>query len=528
MTIRAKLTLLYSGLLAIIIVVFGVLVFAVNRWVLVSSVDRTLADTADKIWKNSRVEEIREFGDVSQIVIFLPRDLDFFAASGVVVQVWGLDGDEPHLLRASSDLGAYSAPLDPNALTSAAYGTLPLDSGVGSYYNTVRVNNGDWRVLTLPYEVRGWRVAIQAATSFEAINAASSGLVVIMLVTISTALVGSMIIGMMLTNRVLEPIQNITITAAQITAADDLKTRLTWTGPNDELGQLVSVFNATMERLEHLFTVQQRFVADVSHELRTPLTAIRGHFDLIKRYGMDPDSLEAIEAEISRMSRLVTDLLMLARADYGGLHLNKQPVDLDVLVEETVREARMLAGERMLQIGIGDFIPVQVQGDPDRLKQLLLNLVGNAIKFTPDGGKITVSLSRTDTQAVVDVVDTGIGISPEDQKRIFDRFYQADSSRARETGEGAGLGLSIAQWIVEAHGGHIEVTSAPNQGSKFTVQLPHSEPVQGGIHSAVTRPRLNILRRGSPPQGGGYSGGGHSSGGHSAAGHVSDTTLLKP
>ncbi|MBL8132240.1 MAG: HAMP domain-containing histidine kinase [Anaerolineae bacterium] len=501
MTIRARLTLLYSGLLAIIIVVFGVLVFAVNRWVLVSSVDSTLADTADLIWKNSRAEEIREFGDVSQIVIFLPRDLDFFAASAVVVQVWGLDGDTPRLMRASSDLGAYSEPLDAGSLQGAMDGTLPVVGGVGSHYNTVRVNNGDWRVLTLPYEVRGWRIAIQAATSFEAVNAASSGLLVIMVVTISTALVGSMIIGMMLTNRVLKPIQDITQTAAQITAADDLKTRLAWNGPNDELGQLVSVFNATMGRLEHLFSVQQRFVADVSHELRTPLTAIRGHFDLIKRYGMDPESLEAIEAEISRMSRLVTDLLMLARADYGGLHLNKQPVDLDVLVEETVRETRMLASERVLRIGIGEFIPVQVQGDPDRLKQLLLNLVGNAIKFTPDGGSITLNLGRTATQAVIEVEDTGIGIAPEDLKRIFDRFYQADSSRARETGEGSGLGLSIAHWIVDAHGGRIEVSSKPNEGSKFTVFIPHAEPALENIHSAVTRPRLAILRRGGQSQG---------------------------
>ncbi|MCK6578335.1 MAG: HAMP domain-containing histidine kinase [Anaerolineae bacterium] len=501
MTIRVRLTLLYSGLLAIIIIVFGVLVFAVNRWVLVSSVDSTLADTADQIWKNSRTEEIREFGDVSQIVIFLPRDLDFFAASAVVVQVWGLDSDTPRLLWASSDLGAYSAPLDAGSLQGAMDGTLPVVGGVGSYYNTVRVNSGDWRVLTLPYEVRGWRIAIQAATSFEAVNAASSGLLVIMVVTISTALVGSMIIGMMLTNRVLKPIQDITQAAAQITAADDLKTRLTWTGPNDELGQLVSVFNATMGRLEDLFSVQQRFVADVSHELRTPLTAIRGHFDLIKRYGMDPDSLEAIETEISRMSRLVTDLLMLARADYGGLPLNKQPVDLDVLVEETVREARMLASARVLRIGIGEFTPVQVQGDPDRLKQLMLNLVGNAIKFTPDGGRITLNLGRTATQAVIEVEDTGIGIAPEDLKRIFDRFYQADDSRARETGEGAGLGLSIAHWIVEAHGGRIEVGSKPNQGSKFTVFIPHAESALENIHSAVTRPRLAILRRGGQSQG---------------------------
>src|SRR5690606_28611140 len=126
-------------------------------------------------------------------------------------------------------------------------------------------------------------------------------------------------------------------------AADDLKTRLDYHGPKDEIGRLVHVFNQMMQRLESLFSVQQRFVADVSHELRTPLTAIRGHVDLIKRYDMDPDSLEAIESEAERMSRMVGDLLLLAPADYGGLALNLEPLDLDVIVSEVFREARVLA-----------------------------------------------------------------------------------------------------------------------------------------------------------------------------------------
>ncbi len=501
MTIRSKLILLYSGLLAVIIIVFGVMVFAVNRWVLVTSVDNTLAETADQVWKNSRAEEVRAFGEVSQIAIFLPRDLDFFAASGVVVQVWQLDNDgvegtAPRLLQASTDLSTYSASLDEQALTVAAQGQSLSDGQVGNFYNTVHVNNRDWRVLTLPYEVRGWRIAIQAATSFDAVNSASQGLLVIMVVTTSIALVGSMLLGALLTDRVLMPIEAITRSAAQITAANDLKTRLDWDGPPDELGQLVSVFNATMERLEHLFSVQQRFVADVSHELRTPLTAIRGNFDLIKRYGMDAESLEAIEVEIARMSRLVNDLLLLARADYGGLHLNIQRFYLDTLVEEVLREARTLATERQLTIRMGDFTPVLVDADPDRVKQVLLNLASNAIKFTPDGGSITLSLTRTLTHAQIEVSDTGVGIEDENLRRIFDRFYQEDEARTRDTGEGAGLGLSIAHSIVEAHHGRIEVTSTLGKGTRFTVLLPHAETAQHSANTAVTRPRLAILRRG--------------------------------
>lgn len=499
MTIRNKLTLLYSGLLAIIIVLFGISMFAVTRWVLVSSVDNTLAETADQIWRNSRAEEIREFGGPSRIMIFLPRDLDFFRASGVVVQVWQLGASDPQLVRSSSNLGVYENPIDANALELEQERFAGGDDSLNSLYTTVNVNSGEWRVLTLPYDIRSWRVVIQAATSFEAVNQASQGLLVIIVVASGVALIGSVLLGWALANRVLKPIEDITRSAEQITAADDLKTRLAWNGPMDEMGRLVSVFNRAMERLEHLFSVQQRFVADVSHELRTPLTAIRGNIDLIKRYGVDDESLDAVESEVGRMSRLVNDLLLLARADNGELKLNVTELDLDIIVGETYREARILTQDRDLKVTVVDFEPVRINGDADRLKQLLSNLVGNAIKFTPDGGQITLSLRKTERDAVLQVQDTGLGIEPGHLQRIFDRFYQADASRVRLAGgEGAGLGLSIAQWIAEAHGGKIRVESAVGEGTTFTVSIPHVEEPDKVLSEAVTRPRLSIIRR-SPP-----------------------------
>ena len=210
--------------------------------------------------------------------------------------------------------------------------------------------------------------------------------------------------------------------------------------------------------------------------------------------------MEAIESETARMSRMVNDLLLLAKADYGGLTLSLREVDLDELVTEVYRSARGLIKERDLKIAIGDYEPVRVQGDPDRLTQLLLNLISNAIKFTPDGGEITINLRRTSTEAVLEVSDTGIGIDEDDQKRVFDRLYQADSSRARGDGMGrgggVGLGLSIAKWIAEAHHGRITVQSAVGAGTTFTVYLPLLEPApQGTRHDAVTRPRLGLGRR---------------------------------
>jgi heavy metal sensor kinase len=366
-----------------------------------------------------------------------------------------------------------------------------LDSG----YSTVRLT-GDWRVLTLPFEYRGWRVAIQAAAPFEAVNLASQALLVMIAAATSIGLIGSMALGLWLTSRVLKPIDDITRSAARITSSADLKTRLEWNGPMDELGRLVDVFNKAMARLEQLFNVQQRFVADVSHELRTPLTAINGNIELIRRYGMDDASLEAIESEAKRMSRMVNDLLLLARADNGELKLNLEEIDLDIVVGEAYREARILAKDRDLKVTVVDFEPVRIKGDGDRLKQLLSNLLSNAIKFTPDGGQILINLRKTEHDAIIQVQDTGIGIAEEDARRIFDRFYQADASRVKLiSGEGAGLGLSIAQWIAQAHGGKIAVESHLGEGTTFTVTLPHIEEPERVLSAAVTRPRLSIIRR---------------------------------
>ncbi len=508
MTIRSKLILWYSGLLAIIIIVFSVSMFAVSRWVLVNSVDATLAETADQVLKNSRAEEVREFDVPARIVVFLPRQLDLFRASGVVVQVWQISGS-PLLLNASTDIANYDQPLDPLAFEretaryalgeSATAAQLALNDI--NLYTTVRIEDGSWRVYTLSYEIRGWRVLIQAAASFDTVDSASQGLLIMIVVSATLALSGSVLIGSFIAERVVKPIDAIASAAVKITAADDLKNRLQWSGPNDEMGRLVSVYNAMIARLEHLFSVQQRFVADVSHELRTPLTAIKGNFELIQRYGIDPESLDAIHSEVTRMERLVNDLLLLARADYGGLDLHREPLEMDEVLSEAYREAKILAKDRDLKITISAFEPVRVSADASRIGQLLSNLISNAIKFTPDGGAITLSLSKTPQNAVIEVSDTGIGMQPDDLKRIFDRFYQADASRVRFSGgEGVGLGLSIAKWIVDAHRGQIEVSSEYGAGTTFRVLLPHMEEPDKILATAVTRPRLSIIRRNSPHQ----------------------------
>lgn len=463
MTIRTKLTLLYGGLLAIVVVVVGVASLRAFRWAMIDSIDRTLEETATQIINSSLAFPLMEFGPQTGVRMVI-GDLDIFRASGVFVQLWQIkDKAEPEFQGAAGGPLGYREPLDRSAL------------GTGErYYNNVVINGTEWRVLTTPAYVRKRLIAnVQAAMSLETVNGTSSRLLQIIAVSTAAALVVVVILSLWFVQRALKPIREITQAAARIAHTDDLTTRLTWVGPADELGRMVSVFNHMMERLAHLFSVQQRFVADVSHELRTPLTAIRGNLDIIKRYGVDSDSLDAITSEAERMSRMVDDLLLLARADYGGLTLDLHPLDLDTTISEVYQQARILAQASGLTVSMAFFEPVRINGNADRIKQLVFNLVGNAIKYTAEGGEISLGLRAEEDRAIIQVKDTGIGISPEHRERIFDRFYQVDPSRAAKDGvRGAGLGLAIARWIVEAHGGTIAVESEVGQGSTFTITLP--------------------------------------------------------
>jgi heavy metal sensor kinase len=487
MTIRTKLILWYSGLLATLILAFGTGVFAVTRWTLVNAIDSTLEETAQQVIRNSIAFPISQFGGEQTIIVDLPP-LDIFRASGVLVQVWkNVTEEEPRLADWSANLGDYRRPLDQRMLGTET----PV-------YTTMVINGAEFRVLTTPVIVAAQGQLfgnVQVAASLEAVSAAMDKLLGMMLISGGLAILGSVLFGMWLSSRTLKPIEAITEAADHIATANDLNTRLPWDGPMDELGRLVSVFNHMMDRLEQLFTAQQRFVADVSHELRTPLTAVRGNLDLIRRYGMDPPSLEAVESEVDRMSRMVSDLLLLARADSGGVTLDLMTLDLDTVVTEIYREAQVLAKDRDLKIVMARFEPARIQGNPDRIKQLLLNLVSNAIKFTPDGGQVTLSLWQDEGEAVVQVSDTGVGIGPEDLEHIFDRFYQADSSRTRkDINSGSGLGLSIAKWIAEAHGGTLAAESELGQGTTFTLRVPLMEtlPVEEDVEESGSR--LDIVR----------------------------------
>jgi signal transduction histidine kinase len=264
-------------------------------------------------------------------------------------------------------------------------------------------------------------------------------------------------------------------------------------GTGSEVGALARVFNEMIERIETAFSQQRRFLADTSHELRNPLTVIRGNLGLL-RQDVDADNrviaaLEA-EAEAARMSRLVDSLLLLARAD-AGQEVQHSPVRLDELVDQVVTRARTVADGRQLRLA--GRAPATVRGDYDRLTQVLWNLVENALRYTPRGKAIELSLQRVGRKAVLVVADEGVGIAPEHLPHIFERFYRVDKARSRQSG-GSGLGLAIVDYLVRTHGGTIEVTSVPGQGTRFTIRLPLADEAP----AAAGRPRRRRPARPTP------------------------------
>jgi len=456
LTLRFRLTLWYSAVLAVIIILFGLVVYGLTAFTLLSQVDNSLSQTAKDIINTSQMRR-----QLDVLFLLIPQqEVNRFSASRVYVQVWRANGT---WVANSENLGDYKASLDPAGLTRTH----------GSSGDVV-IDNARLRVVTEPIVTTNGQLLgyVQAASSLDQVDLAKNALLLVLVTGGLAAVLLAAMVGWLSANRALRPLDTITQTALQITRADDLSRRIPLAGvPQDEVGRLAQAFNDTLERLERLFNAQRRFLADVSHELRTPLTTIRGNVDLLRRMGgADATSLDAIQSEAERMSRLVGDLLLLAQSDAGTLPLARNPVELDTLLLEVFREAQVLAGGVVLQIGEID--QAVVNGDRDRLKQLLLNLVSNAIKFTPEGGRVTLGLARTaGNWARLVVTDTGVGIPPAELPFIFERFYRIDKARTRAAG-GAGLGLAIAQRIAQVHGGRIEASSAGAGGSTFCVWLP--------------------------------------------------------
>lgn len=478
---RVRLTAWYAALFVIVLIALGVAVEGLARNRLMEDVDNRLESTAADI--GSVIERNLETWSFSTEPIrfedIVPT-LGSFASRGLLIQIADPGGD---IVRGSEY--APAAPLVPeeDEPTSA------------SRFITTQWSGDELRAVHYPLTVTDrsgirWYIgAVIVGERLTTMNETLRSLRQVLLVSSALGLALALAGGWVLAGRALRPVDRVTAAAASIATGDgtarSLAQRLPVPPTNDELSRLSATFNAMLDRLQASFRAQERFVADASHELRTPLTAIRGNVDVLSRQAQLPgrhlaaadlvSALDDIRRESDRMRRLLDDLLLLARTDAGknpgemtlARHEN---VQLDVIAEEAVRSAAALTSGQLLELEAPRRI--EIEGDPDRLHQLLMILLDNAIRHTPAGGRVRVAVAATpDGVARIAVRDEGEGIAAEHLPHLFERFYRADGARGRASG-GTGLGLAIARAICHAHDGEITVTSAPGQGATFIATLP--------------------------------------------------------
>ncbi len=296
----------------------------------------------------------------------------------------------------------------------------------------------------------------------------------ILLLVSAFSIVGAVLLGVLMTHSMMRPVRHMVDITEKISEGD-YQARISGNVRNREFHDLTQSVNQMAEALEQQETLRKRMLSDIIHELRTPVAGVTAYLEAFLEgvWEPNPKRLQSCYQELERMSLLITDMEQLHQIDDENLKLKKRPVDLLELSEQvrTFFATQFMNGQLTCSV---EGTSAMIHGDPERIQQVLVNLVSNSIKYTPPGGRIRILVENRKAEGVVSVIDTGIGISPEDQKWIFERFYRVDRSRSRKTG-GAGIGLSIVKSIVHAHGGTIFVESKIGEGSRFTVILPKEE-----------------------------------------------------
>ncbi|HUA58022.1 MAG TPA: ATP-binding protein [Verrucomicrobiae bacterium] len=362
-------------------------------------------------------------------------------------------------------------------LAGRALGGAPFaGEGVGGYSERAeRLSDGTRvRVVSRVHSLEGRRLLIRLAHSEEPLYARLNELLLASLLVLPAVLLAAWIAGYGLARRALQPIEKMALHAQQITA-ERLDARLPNDDADDELGQLARVFNDTLARLEQAFEQLRRFTSDASHELRTPLAMIRS----VGEVGLQKDGtrieyrdiIGSMLEEVNRLTSLIDNLLTISRADSGHLQLHRTPAPVMAVAREAAGLFEILMEEKSQRLVLEGDETAQVDADQVFLRQALVNILHNAVKYSPEKATIAMRVRGDGSRVVVEIQDRGPGIPAEDQQKVFDRFYRVDKARWRESG-GAGLGLSIAKWAVEAHGGSIGLQSEDNQGCTFWISLP--------------------------------------------------------
>ena len=485
-SIRAQLTAWYTVALVATVLAFGIAAALVDRRAKYAELDRRLATEADRAAKlmaqdqtggGNILEEMSP--SVAQLRYDLSAPLEVVADYLVVVD------SAARNVYGSAETRRFS-PAASDSLRLRLFGVRP-ESEEQTF--DIVLDTVPLRFIALavprPEGRRPVIVSVAVGAPTRDLDVSPARILSSMLFVLPLILLFSAGVGYVLSARALEPLGQMMDELEAITDGRSLHRRLPKAPTaGDELERLANTLNAMMARLEASFSALRTFVADASHELKTPLTVMRAG---VERALTDPHTapesialLDETLQEVRRMTELVDTLLTLARVDEGRMELHTEPVELHALLHEVHETAQMLGEEAGLEVSLElPAEPVVVQADAARIRQLVLNLVSNAVKYTPSGGRVWLALTAGPGTATISVRDSGIGIAPGDVDRVFDRFWRADAARSR-TGErpGIGLGLSICKWIAEAHGGSIAVTSRPGRGSTFTVTLPRSATPQ--------------------------------------------------
>ncbi len=468
-SIRVRLTLWYVALLAVILVAFSIGLYLTLARNLREEMDITLSTEAERLTSSLDVEDgTPRLGEG-------PDNLRI----GTVAALY--DGTGGRLLAYDP---RQPLPAVPEAVSQAVQGrrtfvTAPLSDGT------------EWRILTIPIAENGFQIGIlQVGRPVAEVDTTLRQLAVLLALAVPFTLLVASVGGLFLAGRALDPIDRITRAAAAI-GAQDLSLRLNFRGSRDEVGRLAATFDRMLDRLDRAFRRQRQFTADASHELRTPLTMLASQIDVALERKRTPgeyqELLRSLRDDAARMTQLVSELLTLARADAGQQLLATEELELNELVRSVVETMQPLAVQSGVSLTWHAEAHVWVSGDQTRLTQLVINLVDNALRYTPSGGSVTLSVTADGGWADVRVEDTGVGIAAEHLPHLFERFYRADPARAQAEG-GAGLGLAIAHWIAQAHAGQIAVRSELGRGTTFDVRLPVTSHPSSGSDATESEP----------------------------------------
>jgi heavy metal sensor kinase len=484
-SIRFKIILWYMLILALTLGLFSIVLYRNFSKGLYENIDNILqsrvegvVDSIETYWDTEKLESgtsgarkevFSKVNNINFIKIaqrWVEEESDDPALLNMIVQIYDSSGK---LIAASRNVSGASI------LTKDA---AVAESGNKRHFDTVNTelspdNTVSLRVITVPV-IENKKVAYiaQVASPLRSVNSALKELKIILFILMPLTVFLTGMIGAFLAKIALSPVDKMIDSIHRITA-DNLKMKVSIPDTKDEIARLADTFNKMLGRLEHSFTSQRQFLENFAHEMKTPLAVLRGEMEVALKKVRTADEYERVLfsglEEVARISRIVEDLLTLARFDSNAVVLEKRNLDLTVLIRTIVNDMMVLAKQKDIILDLAPMPAVRVTGDENQLKRLFINLLDNAVKYSPDRTDITVSAELDRDYAKISLKNAGAGIPESDIKFIFDRFYRV--SKAHHA-PGYGLGLSISKSIAEAHGGRIEAVSLLNQGTTFTVYLP--------------------------------------------------------